>query len=323
MSRAILLFIVDRLLSARSCYTAPMIDEFVQHALDRGEKGALWFKAIPDLIIEFEKKWGITVGDPFNLSYNYVAPATFSGGDQAVIKIGFPEDEEFKTEIDALRVYAGDGMVKLYQADEDKSVILIERLQPGVPVTELEDDELATRILASTLMKLRKPVPPDHRFQSMAGWARGITRLRQRYNGTSGPFPAHLVERAEKLFDELICSITEPVLAHGDLHHGNVLSAAREQWLAIDPKGVISEPAFDCAAILRNPESMLIRVDSLAEVLRTRIIILSEVLRINPDRIRKWGVAQTVLSSIWVMEDEGRVPEFALKIAETLNALVF
>jgi streptomycin 6-kinase len=298
-----------------------MTNEFAQRALDKGESGAAWLESIPDLIAEFEKRWSITVGDPFNLSYNYVAPATLSSGDQAVIKIGFPGDAEFKTEIDALRICDGDGMVRLYQADEERSVILIEKLDPGVPVSSLADDKLATRILASTLKRIPRPVPTNHRFPDMTDWARAIKRLRQKYNGTSGPFPTHLVNKAEHLFGELIDSITEPVLVHGDLHHENVLSATREPWLAIDPKGVIAEPAFDCAAILRNLESTLIRVSDLAETLKTRIIILSEELQISSDRIRKWGTAQTVLSSIWTMEDHGRVPEFALKIAETLDTL--
>src|SRR6266567_6137524 len=40
-------------------------------------------------------------------------------------------------------------------------------------------------------------------------------------------------------------SSAEPVLVHGDLHHDNVLSSARAGWLAIDPKGVAAEPAYE------------------------------------------------------------------------------
>ncbi len=38
----------------------------------------------------------------------------------------------------------------------------------------------------------------------------------------------------------------------GDLHHENILAAERAPWLAIDPKGVIGEPAYEMGALLRN-----------------------------------------------------------------------
>jgi streptomycin 6-kinase len=52
-----------------------------------------------------------------------------------------------------------------------------------------------------------------------------------------------LLEEAETLFAELNASMAEPFLLHGDLHHENILAAEREPWLAIDPKGVVGEPA--------------------------------------------------------------------------------
>jgi streptomycin 6-kinase len=62
---------------------------------------------------------------------------------------------------------------------------------------------------------------------------------------------------AESLFRELIASSESPVLLHGDLHHFNILSARRQPWLAIDPKGVAGEPAYEPGALLRNPNPEL------------------------------------------------------------------
>ena len=39
---------------------------------------------------------------------------------------------------------------------------------------------------------------------------------------------------------------------HGDYHHWNVLSATREPWLAIDPKPMVGDPAYDGAQFLGN-----------------------------------------------------------------------
>ncbi|MGZ6367964.1 MAG: aminoglycoside phosphotransferase family protein, partial [Ktedonobacteraceae bacterium] len=163
---------------------------------------------------------------------------------------------------------------KFLQADKDHAVLLLERVIPGVPLSTLEDDEEATRILASVMKNLWKPLPEKHDFITIAEWSNAISQ----YHGTSGPLPSYLVDRAERLFAELIASSAEPVLVHGDLHHENVLSSARAGWLAIDPKGVAAEPAYETAALLRNPRSKLQQHPELEQILLRRILVLSEAL---------------------------------------------
>ncbi len=215
-----------------------MKKEFVQHALSNGVEGVLWLQRIPEIIALYETKWLLKVFPPFPLNYNYVAPCLCSDGTQAVLKIGFPGDREFQKEGEALAVFQGKGSEKLLQADKDHAVLLLERVTPGVPLSTLEDDEEATRILASVMKNLWKPLPENHDFITIAEWSNAISRLRRQYHGTSGPLPSYLVDKADRLFTELIASSAEPVLVHGDLHHDNVLSSARAGWLAIDPRGL-------------------------------------------------------------------------------------
>jgi streptomycin 6-kinase len=188
---------------------------------------------------------------------------------------------------------------------------------PGVPLSTLEDDEEATRILASVMKKLWKPLPEKHDFITIAEWSNAISQ----YHGTSGPLPSYLVDKAEQLFAELIASSAEPVLVHGYLHHENVLSSARAGWLAIDPKGVAAEPAYETAALLRNPRSKLQQHPELEQILLRRILVLSEALHIDPHRIHQWGLAQTVLSAVWSAADEGRGWEHAIGVAEALDKI--
>jgi streptomycin 6-kinase len=100
-----------------------------------------------------------------------------------------------------------------------------------------------------------------------------------------------------------------------------VLSGTREPWIAIDPKGVIAELAFETAAMLRNPYSKLETCTNLNQLLNARIIILSDELEIEAERIRKWGFAHTVLSAIWSIEDHGTGWEFPMEIAAVLNRI--
>src|SRR5690606_17492043 len=171
--------------------------------------------------------------------YNYVCAATRSDGRPVVLKVSPPYDE-FYTEVAALRHYGVEGCVELLDADPDQGIVILERLLPGETIHALssENDDEATRIAASVMTKLWRPLPAEHNFPTVERWSRGLQRLRDEHNGATGPLPAHLVERAEGIYRELFASAPPPVLLHGDLHHANILSATRAPYLAIDPKGV-------------------------------------------------------------------------------------
>ena len=50
-------------------------------------------------------------------------------------------------------------------------------------------------------------MPPEHPFPSVIDWGRGFARLRQHYDGGTGPFPAALLTEAETLYAELCASM--------------------------------------------------------------------------------------------------------------------
>lgn len=270
-----------------------------------GLEGETWLKELPTLIESCARRWSLAVGAPFaGLSYNYVAPAVRAGGEDVILKLSVP-DREHLTEIEALRLFDGRGIVRLLEADGEKGVMLLERLRPGRPLALLEDDEQATVIAAEVMEQLWLPAPEEHDFPTVADWASGLDRLRRRFGGGVGPFPAALVETAEFLFAELIGSTTETMLLHGDLHHHNILTARRQPWLALDPKGVVGEAAYETGALLRNPMPDLLQVPRLGRVLARRLDILAERLGFERERIAGWGVAQAVLAAWWSFEDHG------------------
>jgi streptomycin 6-kinase len=122
------------------------------------------------------------------------------------------------------------------------------------------------------------------------------------------------------LFEELLLSEETRLLLHGDLHHENILSAARGPWLAIDPKGVVGEAANDTAALLHNPAGTLDAPDPRG-LLQRRLDVLSGELDLDRARLRAWGIAQAVLSAYWGLEDCGRVWEGALEFARLLAGI--
>ena len=285
-----------------------------------GEEAIAWLDRLPGVLAECERRWNITIGPPFNLSYNYVAPAVRADGTQVVLKACALTDE-FPQQPEALRLVDGHGMVRLLECDWDEEIMLLERLLPGTMLLEVEDDEVTTSVAASIMQKIRRPVPENHPFKTIQQWGKGFERLRQSYNGGTGPFPESLVERAETLYRELCASMAEPVLLHGDLHHENILSAEREPWLAIDPKGVVGEAVYETGSWLRNPMPQLLEMPYPGRILARRIDQFSEHLGFERARIRDWALAQAMLSAWWSMEDSGELSVFAITCAELLAAI--
>ena len=300
----------------------PIPDSFARGILELwGTKGAEWLDWLPAILVECERRWSLTVMRPFSsLSYSYVAPAVMADGSDVVLKVGVP-NPELRTEIEALRIYDGCGAARMLDAEADQGALLLERLRPGAPLSSLADDEEATSIAARVMRRLWRPVPPEHAFPTVERWTRGLERLRARFGGTSGPLPADLVDQAEGLFDELIGSMAEPVLLHGDLHHGNILAAERQPWLALDPKGVIGEPAYEVGPLLLNPMPHLLTWSQPGRILARRVDQLAQELGFDRARVRGWGLARAVLSARWSIEDHGRGWEYSIACAELLAAV--
>lgn len=282
-----------------------------------GAAGSAWVAQLPALLADCARRWSLRLQPPFDLSYNYVAPARRADGTELVLKVGVPS-RALLSEMAALRHYDGHGIVQLLDADPDIGALLLERLSPGTPLVTLPDDEQATAIAAEVMRQLWRPAPPDPIFPSVADWAAGLRRLRARFDGGTGPLPPRLVELAEHLFAELLPSMSAPVLLHGDLHHWNILAAARAPWLALDPKGVVGEPAYEVGALLRNPLPQLLAQPTPGRILARRVDLLAEALGFDRERIVGWGIAQAVLSAWWSIEDHGSGWEPAIAVAQLL-----
>ncbi|MFL7840575.1 MAG: aminoglycoside phosphotransferase family protein [Candidatus Promineifilaceae bacterium] len=287
-----------------------------------GADGRLWLNDLPRLLKECERRWGLEINSPITpLSYNFVAPARMDDGQEIIIKLGVP-NPELSSEIAALQTYDSRGSVSLIDADPQAGVLLLERLIPGRMLSEFgrQNDEEAARMAARVMKKLWRPLPGDHGFTTVAQWAKGFQRLRDRFNGGTGPFPAGLVSDAEEIYQRLTANSESEVLLHGDLHHFNILSAQREPWLAIDPKGVAGDPAYDAGALLRNPFPEIYNWSNLGEIQSRRLDILSEELQLSRQRIQEWAYAQMVLSAWWSFEDEGITSRNWIPFAEQIRS---
>ena len=302
------------------------------------EQGNAFLKALPESILEASARWGLTDVQPAsNLSYNFVAfaicasttPLRGSAQRDVVLKMGVP-NRELKSEMAALRLFNGEGACKLIDFDEEKYWMLLERLNPGVMLATLEDDEEATHIAADVMQKIWRPVesanllaqeqaPALQNFIQLSDWFDGLKRLRAMFGGGTGPLDERLVERVERSVRDFFTENHKPVLMHGDFHHFNILSSERG-WLIIDPKGVIGPACYEVGPLLMNPWGDLLSGRDYRRMTKRRIDILHEQLRFERERIREWALAHAILSAWWGIEDNTGW-EYSLAFAQMIAEL--
>lgn len=281
-------------------------------------EGEAWLEGLPALLDHFAEVWALDLQDPFeNLSFNYVTRAQQNGKD-VVLKLGVPRDE-LRSEMAALKLYAGKGAVRLLASDPERGALLLEHLSPGHMLTQLPEEE-ATKQMCKVMQRIWHPVPEQHGFPHIADWHQSL----QGFPRSGTDFPLDLLNLAERFYQELMDSREAEVVLHGDLHHFNVLQSG-EDWLAIDPKGIVGERAYEIGAYLRNPYPTLYAshdAKGLQNLQNQRVNLFAEHLNLSRDRILKWGIYCCVLSAVWGHSETADSWKKELLGAEVLRGLL-
>lgn len=285
-----------------------------------GGDGSRWIQSLPELIQGCARSWGLRLGPPFpGLTYNWTGAAQKLDGTAVVLKVCFP-GREYQTEVAALHAFGGRGAARLLDADETRSAMLLERCVPGLPAASVSEDD-ATAALIATMTRLRSPPPARHPFPTIGDWIAEMAARSAIVCPPTGPFPTYWIDRAIALAGQLAVRAGVLLVLHGDLHHGNLLQAEREPWLAIDPKGVIGPAEAEIGPYLLNRLPTPWNADQARKVLSRRVERVGEGCGLEVDRVRAWGVVRAVLSAFWSLEDHGEGWERGLAIARILDSL--
>ncbi|MEU3569346.1 aminoglycoside phosphotransferase family protein [Kitasatospora sp. NPDC036755] len=257
-----------------------------------GEPGRRWLAALPARAAAHLAARNLTLErilDPGG-SLSLVAYVHRDDLSPAVLKIGLTTPETAHEDA-ALAHWAGRGAVLLLDADPDEGVLLLERLHGEIPLRSLAEPK-AMLEATSLLHRLWTALPEDHPFPDVPGRIAATARLAE------GP---HTAAEARPLIDEaldtardLAGSTDESFLLHGDFHHGNVLAADRAPWLAIDPRPLAGERAFDLARLALDRADTLFGSPGAPAAVRRRLGRLSEALEVDRERLRGWSLFRAV-----------------------------
>ncbi len=207
-----------------------------------GEAGRKFIADLPQLAADFLDRWDLRLdGPPMHGMCALVLPvADRTDNTPVVLKLQLLDDESEGEPI-ALRVWNGDGAVRLLRYDDATGTMLLERLDPARMLTHEPDSREAVLVIARLLAHLTAvPAPPDMR--RLSDIAAGLlTRTPPVLTRIPDPADRRLIADCAAAVREVIDEPGDRLL-HWDLHFDNVLGTDRAPWLAIDPKPLTGDP---------------------------------------------------------------------------------
>ena len=275
-----------------------------------GDKGDAWLDGLPQLIAAAVERWELELGEASDTAGTGFVCFARRDGEEVALKIAYPHGEHF-TGVEAMRVYGGHACVRLIEAAEGDTEVLMERLLPGKHLYELEDEEEEICIAADLIQRLQRPAPEQHTLPSHTTWVENSLRHIAASDITEELLPRHLVKTLETIVADLE-SLRRPVVLHGDLHHENILFDASKGWVAIDPKGLTGDPALEIGRYCGNQLQRAEGAGGYGPLVDRRIELFARELGEPVDRMRAGIAVDLIMCMGWDLEyDDLDVEGFA------------
>lgn len=236
--------------------------------------------------------WNLVAdGEAIDTPSSLVLPVR-RGAELALLKI--PREEEERRGGRLMAWWDGDGAARVLA--DDGHALLLERATGSRTLAAMVaagDDDEASRILCAVAARLHAPrgAPPPE-LVPLSRWFQALGPAARAHGG--------LLAEADTAARELLASPRDVVVLHGDIHHGNVLDAGNRGWLAIDPKGLRGERAFDFVNILRNPDAATALAPGR---FHRQVDLLADAAAVDRRRLLKWTLAFAGLSAAWHLAD--------------------
>jgi streptomycin 6-kinase len=282
-----------------------------------GKKGKEWLKNLPTIIDELSEHWQLSGIKPVqNMSWNYVGLALKNRDVPVALKLSC-DKQLMQDEYKALKHFDGHGSIKVLDLNLEKNALLLERAIPG---DLLKDDHPAKiadtmAIYASVVNQLAsRPLPKEHSYKHASDWLKAIDRI------SDERVEKRYIQKAQEIRSFLLNSTEREYLCHGDLHLENIIKH-EDTWLAIDPKGIIGEMAFEAAACDLISEEERKDTETIGKKISERVALLSNALDLDYDRLLYWIFLRVIISVKWFVEDNGD-PSDMISFADCLYPLL-
>jgi len=237
----------------------------------------------PALVAALLRRWSLKIGERLpGGSFSEVYDCVRGDGMRLVLKLPHA-DFDPTLEAAALRLWNGEGSVRVHAFDSVTGALLLDRILPGTSLPS-DDHETASKVAAKVMRKLHAvPVPSatfptfDDAFEAFLGRAR-----RHADPAAAGLL---LLDQARIAARRLAAQASHSSLLHGDLIDKNLLLGT-DGYVAIDPAPRIGDPCSDIGvfASFRQPASV---IATLARATAMR-------LGLDPDRAAAWAAVWAI-----------------------------
>ena len=262
-------------------------------------------QSIPAVFGPWLRRWNLTPDGEaiFTPFLSHLLPVR-QGETAAILKIA--QNQEEREGAHLMVWYAGDGAARVLQHQD--SALLLERAMGTRSLRLMAQsgkDAAACAVICASVARLHEPrtgpLPPM--LAPLPVWFRQLAPAAVRHGGV-------LVKSAEAA-SALLLAPQDPVVLHGDIHHDNILDGEARGWIAIDPKGLFGERAYDYANTFCNPDFATATTPG---TLARRMAVISAAAKLDPQRLLQWVLAYAGLSAAWSL-DEGADPTLGLAVA--------
>ena len=248
--------------------------------------------------------WALTDDGDYFLAGNSLLQPVLSERRPAMLKI--PLSDKGHAGFRLLACWAGKAAVNVYRYDGN--ALLMERATGGLSLRQMVLDgreDKANTIVCGVVQQLHAhdcAVPLN--LPALASWFQSLaTAARQQ---------GAIFANCNEIADALLRDPRDIVVLHGDIHYDNILDSGHRGWVAIDPKGVIGERAFDYANLFCNPT---IEVAISPDRLSRQVPLVAVQAGLEPSRLLRWIIAWSGLMAAWMLED-GEAPTLPLQVTE-------
>ena len=291
-------------------------------ATSLGDQGLAWINSLEETVETLAGQWQLEIGNVRAGGSASLVLDTRWGDKEAILKIGLPDSADLVKEAAVFQAAAGRGYAELYELDESRNAMLLERLGSPLEVFDYTVDEQIA-IICATLKEAWQASPAGVPLMTGAEKCDWLINFisDQWHKHDHGCAPATLdttlgfAKERKAAFDPGGC-----VLCHGDAHELNTLKAG-EGFKFVDPDPLVAEPACDLSVPMRGWNEVLLEGNA-GHLAQERCGLLSSLTGVPEKAIWQWGYVERVSTGLVLLQigmvDEGAV---YLEAAEALSGV--
>lgn len=247
------------------------------------------------------RRWGIsTAAFVADTHTSLIYRVTLTNGSTAIVKSLKPSGVGELPGMAFLAWRDGSGAVRLLEQEgaacllEDAGTLTLREYRL------LHGENASNEIIVDTLTSLHSGggAPPFGLTPLRANFA----ALFKRAERETDEALSHVLRLAAHIADALLANQTDIRPLHGDLHHDNIISGGARGWLAIDPQGLLGDPAYDVANVFGNPLGAFDDMINPARITALMSLFANDT-GCSEDKILRYALAHAGVSICWSLED--------------------